>query len=139
MKLSRFLLSTFLLAALATTAATAFESRHPDVPGMPEPTSLNGEWQFTLAPDAKAADALRWFFEDGFDASRWSSIIVPSNWNMEGYEDPHYVDGTLSEGFYRRTFTAPEKGGIKRRTLLHFEGSWMSTEVVVEWPAARPP
>jgi beta-galactosidase len=113
---------------LATSSLCAVSSRHVDVPGMPEPTLLNGEWKFHLAADEKAADEYRWFFEECFDVSAWDTIKVPSNWNMEGFEEPHYVNGTKSEGFYVRTFEAPAEGEVKRRVLLHFEGSWMSTE-----------
>lgn len=123
-------LTTFCLGAATMVAGLeASGTRHLDVPGMPEPTSLNGEWHFHLAPDAKAADAYQWFYEEGYDVSDWDTIVVPSNWNLQGFEEPHYVDGTPSEGFYVRTFTAPEEGEIERRVLLHFDGSWMSTEV----------
>lgn len=108
-------------------ASVSAQDVAPD-PGMPEPTVLNGEWRFKWVPGPKAADEYRWFFEEGYDVSDWDTITVPSNWNMEGFEEPHYVDGTDSQGFYVTTFEAPPEGDIKRRVLLHFEGSWMSTE-----------
>lgn len=123
------LIITLIVVCTASAAdSNSFLTRHPDVPGMPSPTILNGEWSFRLAADEKEADAYRWFFEEGYDVSAWDTIPVPSNWNMEGFEEPHYVDGTPSQGFYSTRFIAPSEGEVKRRVLLHFGGSWMSTE-----------
>lgn len=119
---------TTALATLAGGLCLAAPSLAAEtLPGIPEATSLNGEWRFKWTPDAKAADEFRWFHEEGFDSSDWDTIRVPSNWTMEGFEEPHYVDGTPAEGFYVKTFTIPE-GAEDLRTLLHFEGVWMSTE-----------
>jgi beta-galactosidase len=92
--------------------------------------SLNGTWQFALAPagDAAAAERLARFHEETFDASAFKPIPVPANWTTHGFEEPHYVNGTTSEGFYRHTFAVPEaeKG---TRVLLRFGGVWQSAEV----------
>lgn len=114
----RFLL---LLIALVLPAFAAGESGTQ---------SLNGTWQFALAPagDAVAAERLAKFHEEKFDASAFKPIPVPANWTTHGFEEPHYVNGTTSEGFYRHTFTLPEteKG---KRVLLRFGGVWQSAEV----------
>jgi beta-galactosidase len=98
------------------------------VADVPEPVSLNGQWRFKWVTDAKQADPYRWFFERGFDFSAWDTIAVPSHWALLGYEDPRWVDGSPAEGFYFRTFTAPQAArGL--RTVLHFDGVWVSAEV----------
>ncbi len=105
--------------------------------------SLNGPWKFNWAkdPSERPAD----FYKPEFDASGWKEIPVPSNWQMQGYGRPLYVNitypfkadpprvmgeppreySTWAErnpvGSYRRTFAAPEawKG---RRIFLTFDG-----------------
>ncbi len=100
----------------------------PCVADVPESVSLNGPWHFKWVADAKQADPYRWFFEKGFDFADWDTITVPSNWALLGYEDPRWVDGSPAEGFYFRTFTVPQAAkGL--RTVLHFDGVWVSAEV----------
>jgi len=128
MKLYLTIITLLLAFTSGVHASPSFLTRHQDVPDMPPPTVLNGKWSFLLAADEKEADTYRWFFEEGYDMSGWDTIPVPSNWNMEGFEEPHYVNGTASEGFYSTVFSAPPEGDVRRRVLLRFGGSWMSTE-----------
>lgn len=48
--------------------------------------SLNGDWKFKLfdAPEQVDED----FIKAGFNDSPWSSIPVPSNWQLQGYDKP---------------------------------------------------
>ena len=93
---------------------------------------LNGMWKFHLVsmPSEAPAD----FCEESFDATGWSDIAVPSNWQMEGYGNPHYtnviypfpvdpprVPNENPTGLYRRNFYISEDWdgyGI----FLRFEG-----------------
>ncbi len=101
--------------------------------------SLNGQWKFNWVPrvDDRPVD----FYKPGFDDSRWKSIRVPSNWQMQGYDVPIYVNMMRSDdkcpwgrvdppriphdknpvGSYRRTFVLPE-GWKGRQVLIHFDG-----------------
>jgi len=92
--------------------------------------SLNGNWQFALAPTPADAEEMKGFQLPSFDAAQFRPTPVPSNWAMLGYEKPQYKSfkGDASEGFYRHQFSIPQewKG---RRLLLHFEGVWSSAEV----------
>ncbi|HYC70383.1 MAG TPA: glycoside hydrolase family 2 TIM barrel-domain containing protein [Opitutaceae bacterium] len=90
--------------------------------------SLNGTWRFALAKDAAAADALAKFHEESFDPAGFREIPVPANWTTHGFEEPHYVNGTKSEGFYLHAFPVPESARGKR-VLLRFGGVWQSAEV----------
>jgi beta-galactosidase len=51
---------------------------------------LNGEWKFfwSARPDSAPSD----FYRLDFDASRWNTIEVPSNWELNGYGTPIYVN-----------------------------------------------
>jgi beta-galactosidase len=78
--------------------------------------SLNGTWKFHLAPRPEAVPAE--FELPQFDASAWSEIAVPGNWQLQGFADipiytnvvypfppnPPYVPEENPTGCYRRTF-----------------------------------
>lgn len=141
----RSVLSFSLGSVLAVFSASAAEDIIPldQVPAVPVSTpsvnavggdgtsrlvSLNGTWQFKLAPTDAEANALRLFHAVDFAPTGFQPIPVPGNWTTFGFEEPHYVNGTTSEGFYRHSFVAPaEVEG--RRVLLHFGGVWQSAEV----------
>ena len=115
--------------------------------------SLNGNWRFNLVsePSERPLD----FFEEGFDASGWDLIPVPSNWEMLGYDHPIYANveyphsntppyikarpdvnpggknyGINPVGSYLRTFTTPAAWD-GRRTVLHFGGIYSAANVWV--------
>ncbi len=56
----------------------------------PRYMSLDGEWLFHWVK--KPADRPYWFFKDDYDTRDWDEITVPSNWEMEGYGIPFYVN-----------------------------------------------
>src|SRR5512141_314139 len=82
---------------------------------------LNGDWQFHFAPTPDAAPEN--FYRPDFDARNWSTIPVPSNWQVLGYGIPRYMNPeyafdksnppfipqeTNETGSYRTTFTIPK-------------------------------
>ena len=105
--------------------------------------SLEGMWSFQWSPDpwSRPVD----FYRRDFDASQWSLLEVPSNWQLKGYgvplytnkrypflKDPPRVTGTPpveftsyrwrnQVGSYRRTFRVPDSWS-GRLTFLHFDG-----------------
>ncbi|KAA6317495.1 Beta-galactosidase, partial [termite gut metagenome] len=105
--------------------------------------SLNGNWKFNWVshPDKRPTD----FYQTNYDDNNWSTIPVPSNWEMQGYGTPIYVSAgypfkinpprvtdepkedytTFNErnsvGSYRRNFTLPQNWQ-KRRIFIHFGG-----------------
>ena len=52
--------------------------------------SLDGEWRFFWV--RRPADRPLNFFRPGYDADDWDSIAVPSNWEIQGYGYPIYLD-----------------------------------------------
>lgn len=52
--------------------------------------SLNGVWKFNFAtsPEYRPKD----FYRPDYDVSGWDDINVPSNWQIEGYGTPIYVN-----------------------------------------------
>ncbi|MCF6357919.1 MAG: DUF4981 domain-containing protein [Draconibacterium sp.] len=52
--------------------------------------SLSGIWKFNWV--RKPSDRPAGFYKPGFDVSEWDNIPVPSNWEMQGYGVPIYVN-----------------------------------------------
>ena len=106
--------------------------------------SLNGQWQFrwTKTPEERIKD----FYRTDFDASSWTTLSVPANWEVNGYGTPIYISAgypfkidppyvmkepkkdwtTYVErnptGQYRRTFVVPEGWVCCRTTATNGTG-----------------
>ena len=97
-----------------------------------ERLSLNGTWQFMLAPNDSVANEYRNFWRTDYDASAFTTIPVPSNWAVQGFDEPTYKGkwptGQAPQGFYLYRFKTPE-GWDTMRTYLDFGGVWASCEV----------
>ncbi|MBQ5839842.1 MAG: beta galactosidase jelly roll domain-containing protein, partial [Bacteroidaceae bacterium] len=108
--------------------------------------SLNGTWKFHWAPnpDERPAD----FHKEGFDASSWDNIPVPSSWNIVGiqkdgtqkYGTPIYVNQPVI--FQHRVAVGDWKGGVMRTPPTHWTtykhrnevGSYLRTfSVPADW------
>ena len=96
--------------------------------------SLNGTWQFNYSetPEKRPVD----FYKEDYNTSNWNSIKVPSNWEVEGFGVPIYVnarypfqkgylnppdipDGDNPVGSYKRTFNVPNNWD-GRDIFIHF-------------------
>jgi len=120
------LLSSKILPAAICCLLAAFAAAHAQ---SSQTVSLNGTWDFALAPDPAAAERLARFYEDDFPSQGFQPIPVPSNWSLQGFEEPVYSRvRQASEGFYIRRFPSPPELGGKR-VVLHFGGVWASAEV----------
>ncbi len=118
---------------------------------------LNGKWKFNLVQ--KPADRPRDFYQLDFDDGDWGSIVVPSNWQMEGHDYPVYVNHPYvfpknpptvgSETFnpvgsYRRDFRLP-RAWKDREVFIHFDGVeagfylWVNGEKVGYSQGSRTP
>ncbi len=139
------ILNLLLAAALCTGAGTACayekEWENPTVfeRGKEAPhawfktdkvKSLNGVWRFRY--DGDVAQSPKDFYRTDYDDSGWSAITVPSNWEMQGFGAPLYVNITYPwtpnpphidipnpVGTYRTEFTVPSSFG-GREVILHF-------------------
>jgi beta-galactosidase len=106
---------------------------HSPREGSPFYRSLNGKWKFNWVE--KPSDRPVDFYRSDFDASCWDDIIVPSNWQLEGYGTPIYLNSPYPfvknppfiqkhynpVGSYRKEFTVPADWS-GRRIILHFDG-----------------
>lgn len=90
-------------------------------------------------------DPVRWQFmcDKGMNANKWSTIGVPSNWQLQGfgiyeYGQPAPVGGwPRVHGIYRRTFTTPTAWRTKT-VFIQFEGVMTDTRVTVNGQLAGP-
>ncbi len=109
-------------------------SFNPDPDGISECFKLlNGHWKFHWVE--KPADRPRDFYLPEYDDSRWNTIPVPGNWELNGYGVPLYVnlpyEWTTNPqppqvphdynpvGSYRTIFIVPEQW-MGRQVILHF-------------------
>jgi beta-galactosidase len=96
--------------------------------------SLNGNWKFNWV--RKPADRPMDFYKPDYDDSRWGTIPVPGNWEINGYGIPIYVnqpnefkpknpnppdipDDYNPVGSYRKSFNIPGNWS-GRQVFLHF-------------------
>ncbi|UOY04951.1 DUF4981 domain-containing protein [Muricauda sp. SCSIO 64092] len=94
---------------------------------------LNGTWKFHWSPNPEARPVD--FYNTSHDVSGWDNIPVPSNWQMQGYDYPHYsnvvypfpknapfIEHSMnSVGSYKRTFEMPNSWEEKE-VFLFFGG-----------------
>ncbi len=52
--------------------------------------SLNGVWKFKYHRAFHEVED--GFYLENFNASNWDNLLVPSNWQMHGYDKPNYVN-----------------------------------------------
>ena len=112
-----------LLASLAGAAET--ETQYLSGLGKDDPV----QWQFRC--------------DQGQNANKWSTIAVPSNWQLQGfgiyeYGRPAPAGGwPRVHGIYKRSFTTPAKWRDKA-IFVHFEGVMTDTRVTLNGQSAGP-
>ena len=90
-------------------------------------------------------DPVKWEFmcDKGQNANKWSTIGVPSNWQLQGfgiyeYGQPMPAGGwPRTHGIYRRTFTTPANWRAKT-VLIKFEGVMTDAKVTINGKSAGP-
>lgn len=92
--------------------------------------SLNGTWKFQYTDQAK--NRPQDFYKLNYNDSKWSTLKVPSNWELNGFgipiytniiypfpKNPPYVGEDNPVGTYRKEFTVPNNWKEKQ-VILHF-------------------
>ncbi|MFW5821278.1 MAG: glycoside hydrolase family 2 protein, partial [Bacteroidota bacterium] len=87
-------------------------------------------------------DAVEWEFycTDGRNSGEWSTIPVPSNWELHGFGEYNYghdKDKANEEGLYKYSFTLPSSWKKKDVDII-FVGSMTDTEVKINGKLAGP-
>ncbi len=95
--------------------------------------SLNGTWKFNWFK--KPSERPINFYKDRYIVRKWNDIVVPGNWELQGFgipmytnidylfpaDPPHIPHDYNPVGSYRRDFTVPD-GWDERQVFLHFGG-----------------
>jgi len=68
----------------ATTFLSEVKTNNPFI------HSLNGMWKFMWSPDPQTRPVE--FFKDNFSTSDWKNILVPGNWELQGFGTPIYTN-----------------------------------------------
>jgi len=126
---------------------------------------LNGPWQFKYSPNPQ--DRPKDFYKKDFNDKSWKQIIVPGNWEMQGFGNPIYVNWMMPfdpaippyiltndnknihqsnpVGSYRRVLPIPPSWVRNKRIILHFAGVssafyvWVNGEKVGYSQGSRTP
>jgi beta-galactosidase len=111
-------------------------------PGNPAVLPMTGTWRFKLdhgtSPAVKgelpADTPLPDFVAPDASDADWKNILVPANWEIEGFSIPTYQERTGNPstdiGLYRRLVDVPASFA-NRRVLWHFDGAYNGAEVFV--------
>ncbi len=104
-----------------------------DIKSSPNYLSLDGKWLFhwVSSPSQRPVD----FYKTDYDDSKWTEILVPGNWQFQGFDIPIYVnirypfpanppfipDEYNPVGSYRKKVLIP-KGWSTREVFFHAGG-----------------
>lgn len=96
--------------------------------------SLNGQWHFHFAE--KPAQRPTGFYQPAFDVSAWPLIAVPSNWQLQGYDYPIYVNHGY--GFAKNKPKTPEYNPVgSYRRDFDVAGEWLDKRLILHFGAVR--
>jgi hypothetical protein len=90
-------------------------------------------------------DAIKWEFmcDQGQNANKWSTIGVPSNWQLQGFGIYEYGRPVRAggwprvHGIYKRTFTTPV-AWREKTVFVKFEGVMTDSKVTINGQSAGP-
>lgn len=97
--------------------------------------SLNGPWKFNWVKDPKTRPTT--FQNVNYDDSEWTTIPVPANWEVEGYDHPIYLDER-----YPFTTTWPDAPtdynpvGTYRKEI-NLDQSFLTEDVILHFAGAK--
>ncbi|MDP4241043.1 MAG: glycoside hydrolase family 2 TIM barrel-domain containing protein, partial [Bacteroidota bacterium] len=99
---------TILLSAFKAEAQTINDWENPNINGInkekphvftflaeekannPMIRSLNGIWKFKWSPDPQTRPLE--FYTEGYSTEKWDNILVPGNWELQGFGTPIYTN-----------------------------------------------
>jgi beta-galactosidase len=91
--------------------------------------SLNGIWKFKYIPSLNTgSDSI--FYRQDFDVSHWDSIVVPGDWDMQGFGEMTYESVKDGTGLYITHFKLPKEWN-ERQTYILFDGASFTIKVYV--------
>lgn len=97
---------------------------------------LDGQWTFHYAPNADERPTD--FFRTDYDDSGWGTIPVPSNWELNGYGVPVYVN-TTNDFDNSQLPKVPVKGNAvgSYRKWVEIDKTWEDMQVIINIGGAK--
>ena len=98
------------------------------------------EIQYLSGKDAEAPVDWEFMVSKGRKANIWTTIPVPSNWELQGfgsYNYGHDKDKSDEIGYYKHVFMLPQNWSDKQINIV-FEGVMTDTEVKINGKIAGP-
>jgi hypothetical protein len=125
-----YIISVFILSAIIPCFATPS--------ALPKASQYEIVYLSGQGPD----DAVPWEFycTAGRNSGKWTTIPVPSNWELQGFGNYNYGNEkqkSNEQGRYRKSFNVPSNWQNKRIFIV-FEGVMTDTEVSVNGKSAGP-
>ncbi len=94
-------------------------------------TLLNGQWSFYWSrnPMERPVD----FYSESYNISKWKKILVPADWQMQGYDEAYYTN--ISFPFWAKFPDPPESfnpvGSYKRKFVVN--PSWKGKHIMLHF------
>ena len=98
--------------------------------------SLDGQWKFNWV--ANANERPTDFYKTDYDDSKWNTIAMPGNWELNGYGDPEYVNIGLAWRYqldHKNILRVPEKDnhvGTYRR-IVDIPADWDGRQIIARF------
>jgi evolved beta-galactosidase subunit alpha len=91
---------------------------------------LNGNWRFMFldAPEYSPEG----FFKEDFNDSHWDNIIVPGNWQLQGYGKMHYSDLWYNFPINPPYVPTENPTGIYRREFF-LNDNWFDNRIILKF------
>ena len=92
--------------------------------------SLNGNWKFLFlgAPEYSPKD----FYKEDFNTDSWDEIVVPGNWQLQGYGNMHYSDLCYNFPINPPYVPTENPTGIYKRKF-NIDKSWMNERIIIKF------
>lgn len=98
---------------------------------------LNGQWLFHWSknPDSRPKE----FYKDNYDKSSWDSIPVPSDWELQGYDVPIYVNQAYEWTKNPQPPKVPRNYNPVGSYFREFDidSSWLKSNVFIHFGAVK--
>lgn len=92
--------------------------------------NLNGSWKFLFldAPEYSPEG----FYKEEFDSNGWDNIIVPGNWQLQGYGKMHYSDLWYNFPINPPYVPTENPTGIYKREFI-IDKTWMNERIILKF------
>ncbi|MRZ30223.1 beta-galactosidase subunit alpha, partial [Paeniclostridium sordellii] len=92
--------------------------------------NLNGSWKFLFldAPEYSPEG----FYKEEYNTDNWNNIIVPGNWQLQGYGKMHYSDLWYNFPINPPYVPTENPTGIYKRNFT-IDESWMGEKIILKF------